>query len=81
MASSPRTKVRQTLQGAEMIQLATDPNARRSNWRPAAAEGKDESASSRRQRSGHAWPFISHYAERAPASQDSKPTPTSDSGS
>jgi hypothetical protein len=63
-----------------MIQLATDPSARRSNWRPAAAETKADSVS-RRQRSGHAWPFISHYAERAPASQETKPTQTSDSGS
>ena len=64
-----------------MIQLATDPNARRSQWRPAAAEAKDDSTSSRRQRSGHAWPFISQYAELRPTSQESKRTPTSDSGS
>ena len=64
-----------------MIQLATDPNARRANWHPAAAEAKADGATGRRQRSGHAWPFISHYAERAPASQETKPTPTSESGS
>ena len=62
-----------------MIQLATDPNASRSNWRPATAEARDQNAS-RRQRSGHAWPFISHYAER-PASQETKRTPSSDNGS
>ena len=63
-----------------MIQLATDPNASRSNWRPAPAEGKEQGTASRRQRSGHAWPFISQYAER-PASQESKRTPSSESGS
>ena len=63
-----------------MIQLATDPNASRSNWRPAPAEARDQDSTSRRQRSGHAWPFISRYAER-PASQEPKRTPSSDSGS
>jgi hypothetical protein len=62
-----------------MIQLATDPNAR-SNWRPAAAEAKDNAAV-RRPRSGHAWPFISRYSERTASPQDPKRTPSSDSGS
>ena len=35
-----------------MIQLATDPNASRSNWRPAAADAKDQPASARRSRNG-----------------------------
>ena len=64
-----------------MIQLATDPNASRPNWRSAPAEARDASSASRRQRSGHAWPFISHYAERKPAAQDTQRTPSSDSGS
>ena len=64
-----------------MIQLATDPNASRSNWRPAAAEAKD-STLARRPRSGHAWPFIAQaYVERTPSSQETKRTPSSDSGS
>jgi len=62
-----------------MIQLATDPNASRLNWRPAAADGK-ESFVARRARSGHAWPFISRPAERA-APQEPKRIPNSDSGS
>jgi hypothetical protein len=63
-----------------MIQLATDPNASR-NWRPAAAEAKEATlAGNRRPRSGHAWPFISRYAERASTPQEPKRTP-SDSGS
>jgi hypothetical protein len=62
-----------------MIQLATDPNAHRLNWRPAAADGK-ESSVARRARSGHAWPFISRPAERA-APQEPKRTPNSDGGS
>jgi hypothetical protein len=63
-----------------MIQLATDPNARRSNWNP-AANAKETPSASRRQRSGHAWPFISHYAERTPSSQEPQRTPSSESGS
>lgn len=63
-----------------MIQLATDPNASRSNWRPTAAEAK-ESTLARRNRSGHAWPFISRHAERAAAPQDHKRTPGTDNGS
>ena len=63
-----------------MIQLATDPNASRNAWRPAAAEGKDNTVT--RRRSGHAWPFIAQmYVERTPSSQEPKRTPTSDSGS
>jgi len=63
-----------------MIQLATDPNASRSNWRPAAAQAQDQNSATRRPRSGHAWPFISRHGERA-VPQDTKRTPTSDSGS
>jgi hypothetical protein len=69
------------LQGAEMIQLATDPNASRSNWRHAAGEAKESTLAARRPRS-HAWPFIVRHAERSNASQDHKRTPTStESGS
>jgi hypothetical protein len=63
-----------------MIQLATDPHASRSNWRPAAAEAKEDTAT-RRPRSGHAWPFMTRYADHIPSSQATKPTPSSDSGS
>lgn len=63
-----------------MIQLATDPQASRSNWRPAAGEAKDNSLATPR-RSGHAWPFISRYDER-PAPQDSKrPQQAAENGS
>ena len=64
-----------------MIQLATDPNASRSNWRPAAGDAKDDTLVSRRPRSGHAWPFIVRSAERGTASQDHKRTPSTESGS
>lgn len=64
-----------------MIQLATDPNASRSNWRPAAAEARDNDLVARRQRSGHSWPFISRYAELRPGSRETKRTPNSESGS
>jgi hypothetical protein len=63
-----------------MIQLATAPNASRSNWRPVPAEAKDNTLSGRRPRSGHAWPFMTPYAEQATSSQDSKRIPTSGSG-
>jgi hypothetical protein len=64
-----------------MIQLATDPNAARSNWRPAPAEAKDGADNARRSRSGHAWPFISRYDERPAAQQQSRRAPNSQSGS
>jgi hypothetical protein len=63
-----------------MIQLATDPNASRSTWRPAAAEDQGNLVQ-RRPRSAHAWPFISRHGERPTAPQESKPIHTSDSGS
>jgi hypothetical protein len=65
-----------------MIQLATDPNASRSNWRPAAGETRDNTLASRRPRNGHAWPFIVRHAERADGgSQDRNRTPSTESGS
>ena len=65
-----------------MIQLATDPNASRSNWRPAAGEAKENTLASRRPRSGHAWPFIVRHTERTNDSQDHKRSPSStESGS
>jgi hypothetical protein len=62
-----------------MIQLATDPNASRSQWRP-AAEPRENTPAARRARTGHAWPFISRHGERLAPPKESKPTP-SDSGS
>jgi hypothetical protein len=64
-----------------MIQLATDPNASRTQWRPAAADAREATLAARRPRSGHTWPFTSHYVERSPSQQDAKRTPNSDSGS
>lgn len=62
-----------------MIQLATDPNASRSTWRPAAGEAR-ETPLARRPRS-HAWPFISRHAERPVAPQDHQRAPRTDDGS
>lgn len=62
-----------------MIQLASDPNASRTAWRPAAADAKETPMAARR-RTGHAWPFISRHGER-PAQQDTKRAPSNDSGS
>jgi hypothetical protein len=66
-----------------MIQLATDPNATRHNWRVSGAEAKDDSTASRRARSGHAWPFIARHGDRPSGQQDSKQSRSSgsDSGS
>jgi hypothetical protein len=64
-----------------MIQLATDPNASRSNWRPASGEAREDSLAARRPRNGHAWPFIVR-TERTNGSQDHKRSPSStESGS
>lgn len=65
-----------------MIQLATDPKAARSTWRPAASDAKDSPLSERRPRSGHAWPFIARFGDTPPvAAQEAKRTPTAASGS
>jgi hypothetical protein len=75
----PGWKARIPLQGAQMIQLATDPNASRPNWRAAAAEARDESLAARRPRSGHAWPFIARHGDRPARQQDEKRIPSSGS--
>ena len=62
-----------------MIQLANDPNASRTSYRPAASEGKP-SALAQRGRSGHTWPFLSRQVVR-PAQQDQQKPAASDSGS
>jgi hypothetical protein len=63
-----------------MIQLASDPTASRVNWRPAPADSKEMSLPARRGRSGHAWPFISRYADKPGAQQQAK-KPSSEHGS
>ncbi|MBC5764060.1 hypothetical protein [Ramlibacter albus] len=62
-----------------MIQLASDPNASRTAWRPAQAEGKGAPLDARRTRS-HAWPFISRHGEK-PAAQEPQKNSNGDSGS
>lgn len=59
-----------------MIQLATDPHASRSPWRPAGADGRENPLAASARRSGHAWPFISRHGER-PTPTDNR-TPSSD---
>ena len=63
-----------------MIQLATDPNASRLNWRSQPAGGAESPLAAKRGRSGHAWPFISRHAERSAPQQAPKRT-SGDSGS
>jgi hypothetical protein len=61
-----------------MIQLASDPNASRTAWRPAPADGKGASGDATRTR--HAWPFISRHAEK-PSAQEPPKNRNGDSGS
>lgn len=62
-----------------MIQLANDPNASRNN-RAAQNDGKPSNFGPQRNRTGHAWPFLSRYAARPAQQGNQKPT-ASDSGS
>lgn len=64
-----------------MIQLATDPTASRTSYRPQGeTEGKAQAAGTQRVRSGHTWPFLSRQPIR-PARQDGQKLTPSDSGS
>jgi hypothetical protein len=64
-----------------MIQLASDPNASRPGWRPAAADAKGPALDTNRvARTGHAWPFIARLADKPTAQQAAKNT-SGDSGS
>ena len=62
-----------------MIQLANDPNASRTSWRPVAAD--KAARDPRRGPPGHAWPFLSPQALRPAAQAESTKTPRNDSGS
>jgi hypothetical protein len=53
-----------------MIQLASDPNAHRTAWRPVAAQGQGTTLEARRAR--HAWPFISPHGDKPAAQQPPK---------
>lgn len=63
-----------------MIQLANDPNASRTSYRPEHSEAKGSNFGAQRSRNGHAWPFLSRYAAR-PTQQDNQKPAASDSGS
>jgi hypothetical protein len=54
-----------------MIQLATDPNASRTDWRAVPAGRNTDAVADERRgpRQAHAWPFISRQAERPAAAQ------------
>ena len=60
-----------------MIQLANDPNARKS-WRPNAQGDKQDPQ--RLSRPGHAWPFLSPHAQRSDRAAANR-NPSNDSGS
>jgi len=63
-----------------MIQLANEPTASRTGYRPVQSEGKGSTFEARGGRTGHAWPFPSRYAVRPTQPQSQKPT-ARDSGS
>jgi hypothetical protein len=63
-----------------MIQLATEPTASRTSYRPAASDGKGSTFESQRGRIGHAWPFLSRYAAR-PSQQEGQKNTGPNSGS
>jgi hypothetical protein len=62
-----------------MIQLATDPTASRSSYRPTAGddENKSDAFDTRRSRNGHAWPFLSRHADRPAHPNNQKPAANS----
>lgn len=62
-----------------MIQLANDPNASRTSWRPVAAD--KAARDPRRARPGHAWPFLSPHARRPVAQAEGAKPLRNDSGS
>ncbi len=65
-----------------MIQLASDPTASRTSYRPEHGEGagKESAYEPRRARTGRAWPFLSRYTPR-PAREDSVKQSAGESGS
>lgn len=69
-----------------MIQLANDPTASRTTYRPQgeppakAQPMESQPMESQRARSGHAWPFLSRQPIRASRPEGQKPT-SSDCGS
>jgi hypothetical protein len=63
-----------------MIQLATEPTASRTSYRPAQGERKGSTLETQRGRTGHAWPFLSRYAAR-PSQQEGQKNAGTDSGS
>lgn len=63
-----------------MIQLANDPNASRSGWRP-GGDDKAMAQQARRARPGHPWPFLSPQARRPATPEGTRPTPRNDNGS
>ncbi len=63
-----------------MIQLATDPTASRTSFRPQERDEEGKARGALRGRSGHAWPFLSRQAIRPSRPDSQKPT-SNDSGS
>ena len=62
-----------------MIRLANDPGSSRTTERPAPGESGSPLAG-QRNRSGHAWPFLSRQSSRPGRQENQKPA-ASDNGS
>jgi hypothetical protein len=62
-----------------MIQLANEPTASRTSYRPAQSDGKGSSFEPRRGRPGHEWPFLSRAIR--PSQQPVQKTASAESGS
>ena len=63
-----------------MIQLANDPNAKPTSYRPQGEEQAKAAQEAQRGRSGHSWPFLSRQPIRPSRADSQKPT-SSDIGS
>lgn len=63
-----------------MIQLANDPAAKPTSYRPPGDEQGKAALEARRGRSGHSWPFLSRQPIRPTRPDSQKPT-SSDNGS
>jgi hypothetical protein len=71
-----------------MIQLANDPNASRTSYRPqpgepSQSEGRPSSSFEAKpgRPAGHSWPFLSRYAARPARNEDKPSAPRTNDGS
>lgn len=56
-----------------MIRLASDPNARRTPWRPVSPVAQAQPVPGRSERPAHAWPFPSRCVLHPQAQEGTRP--------